>query len=153
MPSKSVARALPGLAVAVLLLFLGLAPTSAQTPPASGGPVRYSSGMIFLLIIPVHFAYNVVWLLFEGNWENPPLLAQFFPLFLLGALFGIIFAIPVSFLAARNLMSGSWLTMGVYYAVRTIMNIIRAIEPLIWALIAVQRWRKRTATQLTESKP
>ncbi len=23
----------------------------------------------------------------------------------------------------------------------------------IWALIAVQRWRKRTATQLTESKP
>ena len=23
----------------------------------------------------------------------------------------------------------------------------------IWALIALQRWRKRTATQLTESKP
>ena len=56
---------------------------------------------------------------------------------MMATLFGIILSIPVSFLAARNLMSGSWVTMGVYYAVRTIMNIIRAIEPLIWALIAV----------------
>ena len=36
------------------------------------GSVRYSTGMIYLLIIPVHFAYNAVWLLFEGNWNNPP---------------------------------------------------------------------------------
>ena len=36
------------------------------------GSVRYSTGMIFLLIIPVHFAYNSIWLLFEGNWDNPP---------------------------------------------------------------------------------
>ena len=40
MSSGSVAKALPGLAVAVLLLLLGPAPTSAQTPPASGGPVE-----------------------------------------------------------------------------------------------------------------
>jgi len=36
------------------------------------GSIRYSTGMIFLLIIPVHFAYNSAWLLFEGNWNNPP---------------------------------------------------------------------------------
>jgi membrane protease YdiL (CAAX protease family) len=36
------------------------------------GSVRYSTGMIYLLIIPVHFAYNSVWLLFEGNWNNLP---------------------------------------------------------------------------------
>ncbi len=36
------------------------------------GSVRYSTGMVFLLIIPVHFAYNSIWLLFEGNWDNPP---------------------------------------------------------------------------------
>ncbi|MCL4835711.1 MAG: CPBP family intramembrane metalloprotease [Caldilineaceae bacterium] len=41
------------------------------------GSVRYSSGMIFLLIFPVHFAYNAVWLLFEGNWNNPPLWAVY----------------------------------------------------------------------------
>ena len=39
------------------------------------GSVRYSTGMIFLLIIPVHFAYNSVWLLFKGNWINPPVWA------------------------------------------------------------------------------
>ena len=36
------------------------------------GSVRYSTRMIFLLIIPVHFAYNSAWLLFAGNWDNPP---------------------------------------------------------------------------------
>ena len=36
------------------------------------GSIRYSTGMIFLLIIPVHCAYNSIWLLFEGNWSNPP---------------------------------------------------------------------------------
>ena len=36
------------------------------------GSVRYSTGMIFLIIIPIHFTYNSIWLLFEGNWNNPP---------------------------------------------------------------------------------
>lgn len=39
------------------------------------GSVRYSTGMIFLLMIPVHFAYNSIWLLFEGNWSSPPVWA------------------------------------------------------------------------------
>ncbi len=56
---------------------------------------------------------------------------------MMATFFGIIFAIPVSFLAARNLMSGSWVTMIIYYITRTVMNIVRSIEPLIWALIAV----------------
>lgn len=56
---------------------------------------------------------------------------------MMATIFGIIFSVPVSFLAARNLMSGSWITLTVYYVTRTILNIIRAIEPLIWALIAV----------------
>lgn len=34
------------------------------------GSVRYSTGMIFLLMIPVHFTFNAAWLLFEGNWNN-----------------------------------------------------------------------------------
>jgi phosphonate transport system permease protein len=56
---------------------------------------------------------------------------------MMATFFGIMFAIPVSFLAARNLMSGSWATMAVYYITRTILNIVRSIEPLIWALVAV----------------
>jgi phosphonate transport system permease protein len=56
---------------------------------------------------------------------------------MMATVFGIIFSIPVSFLAARNLMAGSWLTMAIYFLTRTILNIIRSIEPLIWAIIAV----------------
>jgi len=56
---------------------------------------------------------------------------------MMATLFGIIFSIPVSFLAARNIMAGSWVTMMIYYITRTVLNIIRAIEPLIWAIIAV----------------
>jgi len=51
--------------------------------------------------------------------------------------FGIVFALPVSFLAARNLMSVSWITVLIYYLTRAILNIVRSIEPLIWAVIAV----------------
>jgi len=56
---------------------------------------------------------------------------------MMATVFGIIFSIPISFLAARNIMSGSKITMFFYYLTRTILNIVRSIEPLIWALIAV----------------
>ncbi len=56
---------------------------------------------------------------------------------MMATLFGIILSIPVSFLGARNIMAGSPITLGIYYITRTVMNVVRAIEPLIWALIAV----------------
>ena len=56
---------------------------------------------------------------------------------MMATLFGIILSIPVSFLASRNLMAHSPVTLVVYYVTRTVLNIVRSIEPLIWALIAV----------------
>jgi len=56
---------------------------------------------------------------------------------MMATFFGIILSIPVSFLAARNLMQGSPVTMFFYYLTRTILNIIRSIEPMIWAIIAL----------------
>jgi len=56
---------------------------------------------------------------------------------MMATFFGIILALPFSFLAAKNLMGENILTLGIYYLVRTIMNIVRSIEPLIWAIIAV----------------
>ena len=56
---------------------------------------------------------------------------------MMATLFGIVLAIPISFLAARNIMSGSWVTTTIYYLTRLVLNVIRSIEPLIWALIAV----------------
>jgi phosphonate transport system permease protein len=56
---------------------------------------------------------------------------------MMATFFGIILALPVSFLAARNLMSANVFTLGIYYLVRGVLNIIRSIEPLIWAILAV----------------
>ena len=56
---------------------------------------------------------------------------------MMATFFGIILSIPFSFLAARNLMSANPFTLGIYYLVRGILNIIRSIEPLIWAILAV----------------
>lgn len=56
---------------------------------------------------------------------------------MMSTFFGIILSIPVSFLAARNLMSANWFTVMIYYLVRGVLNIIRSIEPLVWAVIAI----------------
>lgn len=56
---------------------------------------------------------------------------------LMATTLAILFAIPVSFLAARNLMGGNPVTMGVYYLTRAILNVLRSIEPLIMAIVFV----------------
>jgi phosphonate transport system permease protein len=56
---------------------------------------------------------------------------------MMATFFGIILSLPFSFLAARNLMNANPFTLGIYYLVRGVLNIIRSIEPLIWAIIAV----------------
>ncbi len=48
---------------------------------------------------------------------------------------GVILALPVSFFAARNLMWSNPISRGVYYVVRTTLNIVRSIETLIWAIV------------------
>ena len=56
---------------------------------------------------------------------------------MMSTFFGVILSIPVSFIASRNLMSANWLTKTIYMVVRTILNIIRSIESLVWAVIAI----------------
>jgi phosphonate transport system permease protein len=51
--------------------------------------------------------------------------------------FGAVIAIPVGFLAARNLMGSNVITLAIYFITRTILNIVRSIEPLIIAIIFV----------------
>ncbi|MFC2106105.1 phosphonate ABC transporter, permease protein PhnE [Candidatus Bipolaricaulota bacterium] len=55
---------------------------------------------------------------------------------LLATLFGVVVAVPLSFLAARNLTTGP-IGRLVYMLVRIIMSITRSVEPLIWAIIFV----------------
>lgn len=54
---------------------------------------------------------------------------------LMGTFFALVVSIPLSFLGARNLMQGSPLGWTVYYAIRTLFNVLRSIETLILAII------------------
>ncbi len=49
----------------------------------------------------------------------------------------VVFAIPLSFLAAHNLMGGNPITYAIYVVVRTFLNILRSIESLIIAIVFV----------------
>jgi phosphonate transport system permease protein len=56
---------------------------------------------------------------------------------LMSTALGTLLAIPISFLAARNLMSANPITLGIYVIMRTLLNIVRSIESLIIAIIFV----------------
>jgi phosphonate ABC transporter permease subunit PhnE len=56
---------------------------------------------------------------------------------LISTVFSTIFAVPLSFLAARNITSrirGGGL---IYYVMRTFLNVVRAVDTLIWGVIVV----------------
>ncbi|MBN1583548.1 MAG: phosphonate ABC transporter, permease protein PhnE [Anaerolineae bacterium] len=53
----------------------------------------------------------------------------------MATILGLIFAMPVSFLAARNLMGGNPFTLAIYHVVRTTLNVVRSIETLMWAIV------------------
>ncbi len=56
---------------------------------------------------------------------------------LMATILSTILAIPLSFLAAHNIMSRVRGGTVVYYAMRTLLNIIRAIDTVVWGLIIV----------------
>ena len=64
-------------------------------------------------------------------------LIQTIALGLLATLFSTVLALPLSFLAAHNIMSRVPGGTVIYYAMRTFMNIVRAVDPVIWGLIVL----------------
>ncbi|MEZ0395003.1 MAG: phosphonate ABC transporter, permease protein PhnE [Anaerolineales bacterium] len=56
---------------------------------------------------------------------------------LMATFLAVLLAVPVSFLAARNLMSANPFTFAVYVVVRTLLNFVRSIESLILAIVFV----------------
>ncbi len=63
------------------------------------------------------------------------LMLQTIFLALMATTFATIFAIPISFLAARNIMARGPVGTAVYYTVRGILNLVRSIEPIVVAAI------------------
>jgi phosphonate ABC transporter permease subunit PhnE len=56
---------------------------------------------------------------------------------LMATLFSTILAIPVSFLAAHNIMARLPGGTAIYYAMRGILNVVRAIDTIVWGLIVI----------------
>ena len=56
---------------------------------------------------------------------------------LIATIFSTILAIPVSFLAAHNIMSRFPGGTVIYYVVRTILNVVRAVDTIVWGLIVI----------------
>jgi phosphonate transport system permease protein len=77
------------------------------------------------------------WKLSETLREAAPKMLETVYLALIGTALSIIFAIPLSFLGARNLMSGSPILKLVYGLTRGLFTILRSVEVLIFAVIAV----------------
>ena len=56
---------------------------------------------------------------------------------LLATIFSIIVAVPLSFFAAHNIMSRVWGGAAIYYVMRTFLNVVRAVDTVIWALLII----------------
>jgi len=56
---------------------------------------------------------------------------------LMATLFSTVLAIPVSFFAARNIMERVRGGTVIYYVTRAILNIVRAIDTIVWGLIII----------------
>ncbi len=56
---------------------------------------------------------------------------------LLATLFSTIIAIPISFFAAHNIMSRVPGGQVIYYVMRTLSNIVRAIDTVVWGLLVI----------------
>lgn len=54
---------------------------------------------------------------------------------LLATLISIPITLFLSFFTARNLMNENKFTFAIYYVLRLVLNFVRSIEPLIWAII------------------
>ncbi len=56
---------------------------------------------------------------------------------LMATIFSTILAVPVSFLAAHNIMSRVPGGTLIYYVTRTILNVVRAIDTIVWGLVVI----------------
>jgi len=77
------------------------------------------------------------WTLSDTLREAAPKMLETVYLALIGTALSLVFALPLSFLGARNLMSSGPLLKTVYGLTRGLFTVLRSIEVLIFAVIAV----------------
>ncbi|HEX9269665.1 MAG TPA: phosphonate ABC transporter, permease protein PhnE [Candidatus Limnocylindria bacterium] len=127
-------RRLSVAALVLVVLFLGLRITdidaSRANPDYAGQVLRQLVQFDFSILGPQNE--------FETFWDGAlGLMIVTIFLGIMGTAFAMVLAVPLSFLGARNIMTGNPLTSAVYILIRLAFTIVRSIDVLIVVIIAV----------------
>ena len=131
------------LIVTAAVLYIGLRITDIDTSRANPGYVGQILGQLF------DPAWQILFPVREQFCEEPPcpfgsfwdaglglMIITIFMAVIATAL-AVVVAVPLSFLGARNVMTGNPVTAAVYAIVRVLFTIVRSIDILILAVVAV----------------
>ncbi|MGN6759685.1 MAG: phosphonate ABC transporter, permease protein PhnE [Thermomicrobiales bacterium] len=114
----------------VLVVLVGLRQLAADT---EFDPVGFVEGVPYM----GKLAAGVI----NPDWSVLPRLAEYtrqtIEMSILGTVLGAVLALPLSFLGARNLMGRNPVTRALYYVIRFLMSVIRAVPTLFWGLLFV----------------
>jgi phosphonate ABC transporter permease subunit PhnE len=121
------------LAITLGLLYFGLRITnldfSRANPEYSLGVIRQLFNWDFRIMTPQNE--------FETFWDTAGgLMIVTIFLGFIATVFSIVVALPLSFLGARNVMTGNPISTAIYIAIRLLFTIIRSIDVLIVVIVA-----------------
>lgn len=127
-------RRLGTIAAALLVLYIGLRITDIDTSRANP---EYAFGVLlqllqwdFAIMSPQNEFETVV---DTAGWK----MVETIFLAIVATAFSMVVALPLSFLGARNIMTGHPITAVVYAVVRVIFTVVRSIDVLIVVIVAV----------------
>jgi phosphonate transport system permease protein len=125
-----------GLGVALLVI---LVVTYRATEFSPGQLVRGASNMTRILVAFTHPDFEIVRPGSGGFAEGlvPHFVLETLAIAVLGTSLGALLAVPLSFLAAGNLMRRNPAGSAVYFLTRMLMSVIRAVPTIFWGLLFV----------------
>lgn len=114
----------------------------AGRPPA--GPLRVSDNLLDIIgrmkVMPAPKWQVALGLAAPGSKVNTfvaGMMIETIAMGLLATIFSTILAIPISFLAAHNIVARLPGGAAIYYISRGILNVVRAIDTIVWGLIVI----------------
>ena len=127
-------RRLLGIAAVIGILWIGLVITDIDTGRANLAYMGKIFGQLLDLNWDVIYPQNE----FETFWDGAlGLMIVTIFLAVVATAFSVVVALPLSFLAARNLMTGPPATTAIYSVMRVIFTIVRSIDVLIVVILLI----------------
>jgi len=125
-------RRLVGIGLTLLVIFVGLRITDIDVSHANPDFASRVVGQLFNWDTRILTPQNE----FETFWDTAEgLMIVTIFLGVIATVFSVIVALPLSFLGARNIMTGNPITAAIYVVVRILFTIIRSIDVLIVVIV------------------